>query len=76
MCGPVVMVIQIHSTRPLEISILAGKVIKVAKRKASKSGQPKGKPRKKKTELTIHERIEIQPTSIPDSAIFKSAQHH
>lgn len=71
MCGRVVMVIQIHSTHPLEISTLAGKVIKVAKRKASKPGQPKGKPRKKKTELTIHERIEIQPTIIPDNAIFK-----
>jgi len=41
-------------------------------RRIGKPGQPRGKPRKKKkTLLEIHEKIVIQPESIPEGAVFK-----
>ena len=55
----------------LEISRLARSGIWTIS-KVSKSGQPKGKSRKKKkTVLQIHERPVIQPTNIPVGAKFK-----
>jgi hypothetical protein len=55
----------------LDISRFAKIVIKNVRR-VGKSGQPKGKPRKKKkTLLEIHEKIVVQPKSIPEGAVFK-----
>ncbi len=57
--------------RALDITRLAKIVIKNVRR-AGKPGQPRGKPRKKKkTLLKIHEKIVIQPESIPEGAVFK-----
>lgn len=57
--------------RALGISRLAKHVIKNVRR-TGKRGQAKGKPRKKKkTILEIHEKIVIQPESIPEGAVFK-----
>lgn len=39
--------------------------------KSGKPGQPKGKPRKKKTLLTIHNELVLQPVNIPEGAVFK-----
>jgi hypothetical protein len=76
MCGRLVVAIQIHTTRPLEISAFARKVVKATKRKSSKPGQPKGKPRKKKTELTIHERIVVEVANVPEGALLKGYKRY
>lgn len=58
-------------TSACNISRLARLAITNANRK-KKRGQPRGKPRKKKkTVLTIHEKIVLQPTHIPEGAEFK-----
>lgn len=44
--------------------------------KPKKPGQPKGKPRKKKTLLEIHDKPIIQPINIPEGAIFKGFKHY
>lgn len=56
--------------RAFDIYRLAKPIIKKVKR-TGKPGQPKGKPRKKKTLLQIHERPVIQPLNIPEGAVFK-----
>ena len=60
----------ILQVRLLEISKIARLLIKKI-RGIGKPGQPKGKPRKKKTMLQIHEKTVIQPMNIPEEAIFK-----
>lgn len=62
--------ISILQARSLEISRLARGVIKRVRR-IGKLGQPRGKPRKKKTFLQIHEKTVIQPIDIPQDAKFK-----
>ena len=62
-------------TRSLDISRLARHVIKKVRR-LGKPGQPKGKSRKKKTPLQIHEKPVIQPTNIPEGAVFKGFKHY
>jgi hypothetical protein len=66
----------ILAIRSLEISSLARRIIKLIKRRGSKRGQSKGKPRKKKTELLIHDHPVIQPANLPDCAIFKGYQRY
>ena len=51
-------------TKAFAISTFAKKVIKKVKR-ARKPGQPSGKPRKKKTQLKIHEEQVVQPARHP-----------
>ena len=54
------------------ISRLAKSIVKKVKRKRSKPGQPKGKPRhKKKGKLEIHNQVDIHPPNIPEGAEFK-----
>ena len=61
----------IFQKRSLEISQLAGLIIKKVRR-LGKPGQPRGKLRKKKkTVLQIHEKPVIQPQNIPENAKFK-----
>jgi hypothetical protein len=60
----------IANERPAEISRLAEPVIKKIRR-PGKPGQPKGKKRRKKTALQVHEKPVIQPKEIPGSARFK-----
>lgn len=62
-------------TRSLDISRLARRVIKKV-RWIGKPGQPKGKPRRKKTSLQIHETLVIQPINIPEGAIFKGFKRY
>jgi len=62
------------TSRIMEISTLARRLIKRTKRQGSKPGQPKGKRRKKKTVLEIHETKTIPPVSIPENANFKGYQ--
>jgi len=62
-------------TRSLEISRLARVVIKKVRR-IGKPGQPKGKPRRKKTPLRIHETSVIQPIDIPEGAVFKGFKRY
>lgn len=62
-------------TRSFEISRLARGVIKKVRR-IGKPGQPKGKPRGKKTWLHIHETPVIQPINIPEGAVFKGYKHY
>lgn len=62
-------------TRSLDISRLARTVIKKIRR-IGKPGQPKGKPRKKKTLLQIHETPVIHPIDIPEGAIFKGFKRY
>jgi hypothetical protein len=68
----VIAVTTIHllKTHALEISRKARSVIKKIG-KTGKLGQPKGKPRKKKTCLQIHATQVIQPINIPEGARFK-----
>jgi hypothetical protein len=60
----------ILAARALEISRLARGMIKLVRR-IGKPGQPRGKLRKKKTLLQIHEQLVIQPMNIPQGAKFK-----
>jgi hypothetical protein len=62
-------------TRSLDISRLARGVIKKVRR-IGKPGQPKGKPRGKKTPLWIHETPVIQPINIPEGAVFKGFKRY
>jgi len=62
-------------TRSLDISRLARRVIKKV-RKIGKPGQPKGKPRGKKTLLQIHETAVIHPIDIPEGAVFKGFKRY
>lgn len=57
-------------TRSSDISKLARRVINKVRR-IGKPGQPKGKPRGKKTLLQIDEKLVIQPIHIPEGATFK-----
>ena len=66
--APIAAVLLLQA-RTLDISRMAKRVIKKVKRVCSKRGQPKGKPRKKKTFLEIHDKAIIQPTNIPEGAI-------
>ncbi len=61
--------------RSLDISRLARRAIKKVRR-IGKPGQPKGKPRGKKTLLQIHETPVIQPINIPEGAVFKGFKHY
>lgn len=61
--------------RSLDISRLARRVIKKVRR-IGKPGQPKGKPRGKKTLLQIHETSVIQPINIPEGAVFKGFKRY
>ena len=61
--------------RSLDISRLARRVIKKVRR-IGKPGQPKGKPRGKKTLLQIHETPVIQPINIPEGAVFKGFKRY
>lgn len=66
----------ISKERSVEISCLAGLIIKKV-RWTSKPGQPRGKSRrKKKTILQIHERPVIQPKDIPEGARFKGFKRY
>jgi hypothetical protein len=67
---PIANAIRPLQLRSLEISGLAELVIKKIRR-VGKPGQPKGKPRKKKTMLPIHAKPIIQPACIPEGAVFK-----
>jgi hypothetical protein len=62
-------------TRLLYISRLARLIIKKNKR-LGKPGQPKGKPRKKKTVLHIHQAPIIHPINIPEGAVFKGFKRY
>jgi hypothetical protein len=62
-------------TRSLDISRLARRVIKKVRR-IGKLGQPKGKPRRKKTSLQIHEMSVIQPINIPEGTVFKGFKRY
>jgi hypothetical protein len=61
--------------RSLEISRWAEPVIKKVRR-MGKSGQPRGKPRRKKKTLQIHEKPVIQPMNIPEGAKFKGFKRY
>jgi hypothetical protein len=69
-CFSVITAAKAILPRSLEISRLAKKVIKQVRR-IGKRGQPRGKERKKKTLLQIHEKPVIQPLDIPEDAKFK-----
>lgn len=62
-------------TRSLDIARLARRVIKKVRR-IGKPGQPKGKPRVKKTLLQIHETAVIQPINLPEGAVFKGFKRY
>jgi len=62
-------------TRSLDISRLARRIIKSVRR-IGKPGQPKGKPRGKKTSLQIHETAVIQPMNIPEGSVFKGFKRY
>ena len=67
--------VAILQKRSLEISRL-GRLVITKVRRVGKPGQPKGKPRRKKTLLQIDEKPVIQPVNIPEGATFKGFKRY